>query len=434
MLNVKCEIENVRKRFARESKAARSSDIINSTFHISHRGMLNLKSEIENVRMCTRPSDIINHTSHITHRLSHRLGVTLIELLIAISIIATLSALFLGASRAAMESSRASRTKMTILKLHTLLMEQWASYETRRVDLDPAIVAQVNSAFSGNPQALGNAMQDLRVLGLRELMKFEMPDRWSDIDLNYNPLGKPTGTPQQARNVSTVVLESVPTIARSYYRRYQKALNQPGNTVEKVNENQRAETLYMTIMLMTGDGEARTMFAAQDIGDVDEDGLPEFLDGWGKPIQYLRWAPGYVGKSPLMSGDPDSDHDPFDPFRRSAEGGMNQNTWPDVASYGKVSNYVRALRGAASPTNPKTSAPWVGFRLVPLIFSAGPDSESDLAVLQDFTVSDPDEGYLNPYLADADGAYFAIGGVYMDPQDNKDETIDNITNHLIDGR
>jgi prepilin-type N-terminal cleavage/methylation domain-containing protein len=358
-------------------------------------------------------------------------GVTLIELLIAISIIATLSALFLGASRAAMESSRASRTKTTVLKLHTLLMEQWASYETRRVDIDPAILSDMNTAFAGNPQQLGSAMHDVRVLGLRELMKYEMPDRWSDIDLMYNPLGKATSTVQQQRNMSTVVLANVPTITRSYYRRYQKAVTAVG--ADKVNDNQRAECLYMTIMLMTGDGEARTMFSAQDIGDVDEDGLPEFLDGWGKPIQFLRWAPGYIAKSALMSGDPDSDHDPFDPFRRSAEGTSNVNTWPDLNDYPPIlANYIRALRGGASPTNPITSTAWVGFRLVPLIFSAGPDGESDLSVLQNFTVSDPNEGYLNPYLVDTSGDYFAIGGPYI--EDGKDETIDNITNHLIDGR
>jgi hypothetical protein len=376
-------------------------------------------------------SEFINQKFGQHTSIHSRAAVTLIELLIAISIIATLSALFLGASRAAMESSRASRTKMTVLKLHTLLMEQWASYETRRVDLDPAIVAQVNTAFSGNPQALGNAMQDLRVLALRELMKFEMPDRWSDVDITYNPLSKPTGTPQQARNVSTVVLESVPTIARSYYRRYQKAVAAVG--VEKVNENQRAETLYMTIMLMTGDGEARTMFAAQDIGDIDEDGLPEFLDGWGKPIQYLRWAPGYISKSPLMSGDPDSDHDPFDPFRRCAEGTANVNTWPLPNSYpGMIGRYVRALRGGVSPVHPDSGVRWVGFRLVPLIFSAGPDGSSDLTVATNLTVSDPNEGYLNPYLADDAGTYFANGGPFT--EDGEDETIDNVTNHLIDGR
>jgi prepilin-type N-terminal cleavage/methylation domain-containing protein len=417
MLNVKCEIENVRKRSTRHVEAARSSDIINSTFYLSH----------------SSRSAPLRYAS----RLTHRRGVTLIELLIAISIIATLSALFLGASRAAMESSRASRTKTTILKLHTLLMEQWASYETRRVDLDPYIVGQVNSAFSGNPQQLGNAMQDLRVLATRELMKFEMPDRWSDIDITYNPLGKSTSTPQQQRNQSTVVLESVPTIARSYYRRYDKAVAAYGR--DKVEANQRAECLYMTIMLMTGDGEARTMFAAQDIGDVDEDGLPEFLDGWGQPIQYIRWAPGYVAKSALMSGDPDSDHDPFDPFRRSAEGGMNLNTWPDVGSYpGLIGNYVRALRGGASPMMPTTGNPWVGFRLVPLIFSAGPDGESDMMVAQDDSdnpnvviVSHPERGLLDPYLANAEGG-FASGGPYT--EDGDDETIDNITNHLIDGR
>jgi prepilin-type N-terminal cleavage/methylation domain-containing protein len=63
-------------------------------------------------------------------------GLTLIELLVTISIIATLSAMFLGASRAAMEHSRGARTKTTIDKLHTLIMERYADYETRRVDLD----------------------------------------------------------------------------------------------------------------------------------------------------------------------------------------------------------------------------------------------------------------------------------------------------------
>jgi prepilin-type N-terminal cleavage/methylation domain-containing protein len=359
-----------------------------------------------------------------------RFGVTLIELLIAIAIIATLSALFLGASRAAMESSRASRTKTTILKLHTLLMEQWASYETRRVDLDPAVVSQVNAAFGSNPQQLGNAMADIRVLALRELMKFEMPDRWSDIDLSRPSYAtKPTGSRDQA----AILLESVPTIARAYYRRYDKAYQQAvlNGKESDVYKNQRAECLYMVIMLMTGDGEARTMFAAQDIGDVDDDGLPEFLDGWGRPIEYFRWAPGFISKSSLMSGDTDSDHDPFDPFRRSVVPTVPGNfvQWPQYEDYpGPVANYVQSLRGANIPAGGQ-----VGFRLVPLIFSGGPDGLTDLWVAdEDIDTSDPSTGALDPYLADGSGDFFATGGPHT--QDGVDESIDNITNHLIDGR
>lgn len=361
-----------------------------------------------------------------------RIAVTLIELLIAISIIATLSALFLGASRAAMESSRASRTKTTILKLHTLLMEQWASYETRRVDIDPAIVSAVNSAFGSNPQQLGNAMQDLRVLATRELMKFEMPDRWSDFDLSRPAYATKAAN---SRDEAAILLESVPTIARSYYRRYWKALNQPGNTEEKINENQGPECLYMTIMLMTGDGEARTMFAAQDIGDVDEDGLPEFLDGWGRPISYLRWAPGFVARSSLMSDDTDADHDPFDPFRRSVIPAVAANNiqWPQYEDYpGAVQNYVRSLRGGNIPSGGQ-----VGFRLVPLIFSAGPDGIPDIVLARGIDMSDPDQGALNPYFPNDENDNYAMGGPVSknSPEfDGTDESIDNITNHLIDGR
>jgi prepilin-type N-terminal cleavage/methylation domain-containing protein len=366
----------------------------------------------------------------LVKRFAHsRAAVTLIELLIAIAIIATLSALFLGASRAAMESSRASRTKTTILKLHTLLMEQWASYETRRVDLDQNVVNAVSTAFT-NPQQLGNAMQDLRVLATRELMKFEMPDRWSDIDLSRPSYAtKLSGS----RDGAAILLESVPTITRAYYRRYDKAVTAVG--VDKVNENQGPECLYMTIMLMTGDGEARTMFAAQDIGDVDDDGLPEFLDGWGRPISYLRWAPGFVVRSSLMSGNTDSDHDPFDPFRRSVKPAVPSNNiqWPQPEDYpGPVASYVDSLRGGNIPSGGQ-----VGFRLVPLIFSNGPDGVPDIISARDICMSDPSEGALNPYFPNNEDDNYSMGGpISVNNPDfsGTDESIDNITNHLIDGR
>jgi prepilin-type N-terminal cleavage/methylation domain-containing protein len=385
---------------------------------------------------CVIPFPLSHFPFRPAKRFIHsRLGVTLIELLIAIAIIATLSALFLGASRAAMESSRASRTKTTILKLHTLLMEQWASYETRRVDLDPDIVAGVTSAFGANPQQLGNAMHDLRVLALRELMKFEMPDRWTDIELFVNAQYSTTKDAAD-RDDGAVLLESVPTIARSYYRRYKKAYDAYGE--DKVYENQSAECLYMTIMLMTGDGEARTMFAAQDIGDIDEDGLPEFLDGWGRPIEFLRWAPGFVVRSSLMSGDTDSDHDPFDPFRRSVKPAVLSNNiqWPQHEDYpGPVASYVDSLRGGNIPSGGQ-----VGFRLVPLIFSSGPDGIPDIVAARAMVMckpSGPNSAALNPYFPNDEDDNYSMGGpisVNNPDFDGTDESIDNITNHLIDGR
>ena len=54
-------------------------------------------------------------------------------------------------------------------------------------------------------------------------------------------------------------------------------------------------------MFVTSDPEAREQFNESEIGDVDEDGCPEFIDGWGRPIMFLRWAPGF--RSDLQMGD-----------------------------------------------------------------------------------------------------------------------------------
>jgi prepilin-type N-terminal cleavage/methylation domain-containing protein len=326
-------------------------------------------------------------------------GVTLIELLIAISIIATLSALFLGASRAAMESSRASRTKTTILKLHTLLMEQWASYETRRVDVKKSIVKDIEDRYTAgtiNATQRGQELSIARLKALRETMKLEIPDRWSDVtganfgDTPFYPPQFPT------------MLDDRPTLSKIYLRRYISI--DPSSTFEG------AECLYMTVMLACGDGEARTMFSAQDIGDVDDDGAPEFLDGWGRPIFLIRWPAGYI--SPLQSvtapdglasinrvGDTLSDHDPFDPFH-------------------------------LDPT---------AYRLVPLIFSAGPDTET-LFVARDSTMAYPSGEprlHIDPYApiyGNDQNSDIVRAGTTGGPDRKSTDHVDDITNHLIDGR
>jgi hypothetical protein len=52
-------------------------------------------------------------------------------------------------------------------------------------------------------------------------------------------------------------------------------------------------------------------FSQSEIGDVDGDGMPEFLDGWGRPIMFLRCAPGFLG-SDIQTNNPTTNHDPFD--------------------------------------------------------------------------------------------------------------------------
>jgi hypothetical protein len=315
---------------------------------------------------------------------------TLIELLIAIAIIATLSAMFLGASRAAMEQSRASRTKTTISKLHTLLMEQWNSYATRRVDLNAFVESKLAALPANNTDQLrdkSKAAHLAKLYALRELCRLEMPDRWTDVWLDS--LENAYGAPQR--------LKDRPTLSKIYLRRLQamrtgiNKISGQTNTLSEITDYQGAECLYMIIMYACGDGESRTMFAAQDIGDVDGDGAPEFLDGWGQPIQFLRWSTGFV--SPLQPLDmslatpahnPLTDHDPFDMFN--------------------VEDFA--------------------YRFVPMIFSRGADGLAGINVLAHDYVA----GTNNPFYRD-DPADFLPGAVL-----DTAVAADNIHNHLQEAR
>jgi hypothetical protein len=56
-------------------------------------------------------------------------------------------------------------------------------------------------------------------------------------------------------------------------------------------------------------------FREDEFGDTNSNGQREFVDGWGKPIRFLRWAPAFVSRyqpAPTVSTDTRS-HDAFDP-------------------------------------------------------------------------------------------------------------------------
>jgi len=146
-----------------------------------------------------------------------------------------------------------------------------------------------------------------------------------------------------------------------------------------------AECLYMII---ASDPEAREQFQPNEIGDVDGDDAPEFVDAWGTPINFLRWAPAI--RTDMQTGDYENDHDPFDPRR-------------------------------VDPT---------AYRMVPYIFSAGPDRSYGL-VFED--EGDPwvfQYGMMATNGTEVDRLYeHAAAQVIGEPID--DTHYDNITNHAL---
>jgi prepilin-type N-terminal cleavage/methylation domain-containing protein len=287
---------------------------------------------------------------------------TLVEMLVTVSIIAILAAMAFGALAATRESAREAATRATIAKLHNIVMRRYESYLTRRVPIQTTGLPPKTAA-------------QIRLIALRQIMRMEMPERWSDI-INPAMSGNSavpdedgvvviTGDLPGGGTVSRTI--NRPALSRLYAQRYKSLMpdtkGSPGYGP--------AECLYLLVSM--GSPEAMEQFTPAEIGDVDGDGYPEFIDGWGRPIMWLRCAPGYV--SPLQN---QTDHDPFD---------------------------ARNVEPAA-------------YHLIPLIYSAGPDGKYDIEI--DYNFQFQGDPYANP----------AIGQPVDENGDGMNHH-DNITNHQI---
>ena len=284
-------------------------------------------------------------------------GFTLVELLIVITIIGILAGLSLGALSSARQTARIAKTKSTIAKLDLLVQQHYASYRTRRVTIYDGTGQRVNPRSLQNPVAAAT----IRLHAIRDLMRMEMPERWNDIrniqsgvDLaNPAPITLTYGTPSGP--VTKTFMVERPSLSKSYLRKKNAASSPPpGDSYDS------AECLYLWVTRAIPG--AREQFAENEIGNADADDWPEFIDGWGNPIKFLRWAPAFLDSDVQRTvfwdssltdqvnrearvDESEADHDPFD---------------------------SRKLDIDLDPSDANLP-PKGGWRLVPLIYSAGPD-------------------------------------------------------------
>lgn len=270
----------------------------------------------------------------------HR-GFTLAELLVAVAIIGMLATMALGAFYVTREQARAVRTRATVAKIDRLLLERYENYLVRRAPITTAGLPPRDAA-------------ERRLNAIRDLIRMEMPQCFRDIQQGPLTFSSPFPPPNGSQY-------SIPQPA--LHRVYQMRLAQSNATPE----HESAECLYL--ILTVGPNSARDQFADYEIADTDQDGLPEFVDGWGRPIRFLRWAPGVA----------DSEIQPRVVLRQ----GSDDSTWSFEANLA-----VEAVKNDYDPFDARkvdysvdtsgANFPPRSWRLIPLVYSAGPDGEYDL--------------------------------------------------------
>ena len=250
-----------------------------------------------------------------------RHGFTLIELLVTITIIGILTGMTLGAIRYARSAACESKTKATIAKLNDIVMRRYESYMTRRVPIDT----------SGTPP---REAARHRYFALMDLMRMEMPERTYDI--LTDPMGSSISRP-----------------ALSQMYKQKKDTTPPADL-----QYMSAKYLYMWVSMTHP--EDMEQFSQNEIAvDPKDKNWPYFVDGWGMPIMFLRWAPGFSSGAGFYEG-PNPVPNPFNPTDPT----KTRSDASDIQTGNPLNDHDPFDTQRIFPGN---------YRLLPLIYSGGPD-------------------------------------------------------------
>lgn len=261
-----------------------------------------------------------------------RMGFTLVELLVVMVILSILSSLALAGLAGARNRSKIDKTKSTIRKIHEIVIPHYEGFAEKRVagprsvgrppnagDILPLYTVWIDTsatppkawmnenpggAWIGPANNTRKTIAEGRLKTLRLMQLLDLPDQWDDVIKENQSWAQALG----GRGVSAAA------------RRYQQFKVAQATT----DQWESAECLAMIVTRGGFAGDTTENFRADELGDVDKDGAPEFLDAWGQPIQFIRWPVGYTVTSPggrppvtrtLQTGDATDDHDPLDPMK-----------------------------------------------------------------------------------------------------------------------
>jgi prepilin-type N-terminal cleavage/methylation domain-containing protein len=327
---------------------------------------------------------------------SSRAGFTLVELLIVTLVIAILATIVIGAYTNSLELGKQARTRAQIAKINSLIGAEWEKYRTLRVKLNT-----VSNDVKTNAKN--------RLTALRKLMRYEFPDRVSDV----------TGSDVTSDN-------DRPERSKQYKLMADQAQTKSGTAW--TTTYQQAECLYLIVATSQDrNTSGLEFFRATEIGDRDGDGMMELLDGWGNPIRFLRWAPGFIS-------------DKQQAYRELSETKSGNQVVVNVTLDAGENSWVAKNPDPFDPLRVDENP--VTFYLYPLVISAGGDGIFDIR----FSVESGGD-YTNPFYGVQSGASSSASdsplGKYQDQGEElganaqpngKRNDLDNVHSHYVSVR
>jgi prepilin-type N-terminal cleavage/methylation domain-containing protein len=258
-----------------------------------------------------------------------RAAFTLVELLVVTVIIAVLASLSLAGLAGARQRSKIDKTRSTIRKIDAIIRPMYDSYRTRRVSSSSLTGVPTPSAsqcvhcYDGGSGARATMITAWKKLVVkRRMMVEEMPDNWGDVYSSISAVpSDSTAAPRRYARIKQNLISNVP--------RFTQTVTGQSSTYGNLYAN--AEALNMVALVGGFDYDAIENFRADEMGDIDGDSAFEFVDGWGRPIMFIRWPAAFTSI-------------------------LTDNSMPDPLD------------------SSRTTADWA---LTPLIFSAGPDEASN---------------------------------------------------------
>ena len=291
-----------------------------------------------------------------------RNGFTLVELLVAMSLVALVSAMLTTGMRGAIRQAREKRAQGEFLNYSQLILARYNSIAFGGVNLR---FAPLNRSNSGATGGLGSAgltddeihsldLSRLKMLARRDFARMVLPE--CQADLFYPP-----ATLQLRMDLDTVEQRMSPSCAQispppawdqmrsllglrtgegiNDYLRTQGLSSNPTTNplfdcIDGLRENEQfreactrtatatpqvltwtreyesAECLYLILATYRlAGGLAIDNVPERNIADLDNDGVPEILDPWGRPVVFMRSPVGLKGRGvDALFGEAD----PFD--------------------------------------------------------------------------------------------------------------------------